>query len=117
MPGQAELSGAALNRRHDLVGDVLMDVEALFLDHRSTLRVQKGEQRRLQIAPRGGALARRARIVPQFEQGWLHGLRRRLELLAAPLDKLAPHEALAVDFDECGIGHGLFSLGLGFQRC
>ena len=42
MPGQAEFSGAALDRRDDLVGDELMDVEALFLAQRSALRVQEG---------------------------------------------------------------------------
>jgi hypothetical protein len=39
MPGQAEFSGAVLNRRDNLVGDVLMDVEALFLAHRSAFSV------------------------------------------------------------------------------
>jgi hypothetical protein len=116
MPGQAEFSGASLDRRDDLVGDELMDVEALFLADRSVLRVQEGEEGRLQIMPGGGALARRPRIVLQLEQGRLDGLRRRLQLLAAPLNDLAPQDALAVDFDECGIGHGLSSLGLGFQR-
>ena len=115
-PRQAEFSGAALDRRYDLVGDVLMNVEALFLAHRSAFRVQEGERRRLEIALRGGALACRPRIVLLPEQGGLHGLRRRLQLLAAPLNDLAPQKALAVDFDERRIGHGLFSLGLGFQR-
>jgi hypothetical protein len=56
-------------------------------------------------------------MVLQLEQGRLHGLRRRLQLLAPPLNDLSPHKALAADFDEGRMGHGLFSLGLGFQRC
>ena len=33
MPRQAEFTRAALDRRDDLVGDVLMDVEALLVGH------------------------------------------------------------------------------------
>ena len=65
MPGQAEFTYATLDRGNDLIGDVLMDVEALFLARGSA--IQEGEQRRLQIAPRGCALACRPAVVSQFE--------------------------------------------------
>jgi hypothetical protein len=42
---------------------------------------------------RGGALARRARIVLQLEQGRLHDLRRGVQLIAAPLNNFAPQDA------------------------
>jgi hypothetical protein len=38
MPGQTEVAGAALDRADDLVGDVLMNIEAFFAHGGSPLR-------------------------------------------------------------------------------
>jgi hypothetical protein len=38
MPGQTEVAGAALDRADDLVGDVLMNIEAFFAHGRAPLR-------------------------------------------------------------------------------
>jgi hypothetical protein len=50
---------------------------------------ERSEKRRLPVAPGGGTLRRRARVVPQLEQ------RELAELLGAPRFKL-----LAAQFDE-----------------
>jgi hypothetical protein len=64
----------------------------------------QAEQARLAVASDGGALGYRAAILLQFEQGGLLDSCYCCQLLAPPLQKLAPDETLAVDVDEfrCG---------------
>jgi len=76
--------------------------------------LDKCEQAGLAVAT-GGALGYRAAILLQFEQGGLLNSCRCRQLLATPLQKLAPDKPFAVDVDEFRADHSLL-LPFGVQR-
>jgi len=74
----------------------------------SALLVEKGEERRFEVAPGRCSIGERSPVLVQLEQRELNRVRAGLLLLAPKLQHVPPQEALAVDLDEFRIAHVCF---------